>query len=497
MRALGGGGVTIRDNILFVIMDQFRADMLRGALAAHVDLPHFRALMGEAVYFANHHSVCNPCGPSRASILTGQYAMNHRAVRNGTPLPADKPTLATELRRAGYKPLLYGYTDTAQDPRGRDPADPALHTYEEVAAGFSEVLEMRLEESWPWRAHLKAKGYDVPPYPEIYRPQGSAVNGPALYAAEDSDTAFLTDRFLEDIAARPPGWCAHLTYIRPHPPLVAPAPYNSMYTAADMPGAHPQGGAHPFDVVTREKARAASNVVGQALEDGAATTAALRAVYFGLASEVDHHFGRIIAWLKSSGAWERTLIVVTADHGEMLGDHGIWGKMTHHGAAYHTPLIIRDPSTRQGGRVIEEPTESIDIMPTILERAGLRVPGTVDGRALGPLMAGQGGVWRSHSYSELDFGNPITPTLWQQLLNLPENEANLAVLRSGTHSLVQFAGGLPALLIDHDMGADCAAENPALVARMTQEMLRHRMQNPEGRFARTMITAQGVKTAAP
>mgnify|MGYP002630882584 CR=1 FL=1 len=486
--------MTTRDNILFIIMDQFRADCLHGALADHVELPHLRALMGEGAYFANHHSVCNPCGPSRASILTGQYAMNHRAVRNGTPLAADKPTLGTELRRAGYKPLLYGYTDIAQDPRGRDPNDPALHTYEEVAAGFSEVVEMRLEESIPWRAHLKAKGYDVPPYPEIFRPQGDAINAPALYSAEDSDTAFLTDRFLEDIAARPPGWCAHLTYIRPHPPLVAPAPYNTLYNATDMPAAHAPNGAHPFDVIARDKARASNMVVGQTLDDSAETVAALRAVYFGLATEVDHHIGRIIAWLKSSGVWDETLLVVTADHGEMLGDHGIWGKMSHHAAAYHVPLILRVPSGQRGVQ-ITTPTESIDVMPTILERVGLRPPDTVDGRSLLPFVVGQGAA-RTHSYSELDFGDPIMPTIWQERLDLPENEANLAILRGAAHSLVQFAADLPSLLIEHATGADMSTENPALLAAMTQEMLRHRMRNPEGRFAATKITSEGVQTAA-
>ncbi|WP_246020516.1 sulfatase-like hydrolase/transferase [Aliigemmobacter aestuarii] len=74
-----------RRNVLFVVIDQMRADCLHGALANAVSLPNMRALMAEGTTFRRHHSVTNPCGPSRASILTGQYAMNHRAVRNGTP----------------------------------------------------------------------------------------------------------------------------------------------------------------------------------------------------------------------------------------------------------------------------------------------------------------------------------------------------------------------------------------------------------------------------
>ena len=74
---------TAKPNVLFVVLDQLRADCLNGELAETVDLPHLRAFMKDAVSFTNHVTVTCPCGPARASLLTGQYAMNHRAVRNG------------------------------------------------------------------------------------------------------------------------------------------------------------------------------------------------------------------------------------------------------------------------------------------------------------------------------------------------------------------------------------------------------------------------------
>ena len=76
----------LRQNVLFVVFDQLRADCLHGALGSDVALPNFREFMTDAVSFTNHVSVTAPCGPARASLLTGQYAMNHRSVRNGTPL---------------------------------------------------------------------------------------------------------------------------------------------------------------------------------------------------------------------------------------------------------------------------------------------------------------------------------------------------------------------------------------------------------------------------
>lgn len=202
-----------RRNVLFIVIDQLRADCVFGDLSAHVSLPNIRALADESVSFENHFSVATPCGPSRVSLLTGQYAMNHRAVRNGTPLRYDTPTLATEAQKAGYEPLLFGYTDTSQDPRHLPPDDPRLFSYEEVAPGFTEALRMRTEsDCTAWEAHLRAKGYDLPGYPDIYRPSGDSPASPAQYAAEDSDTSFLADRFLADISTRSSGWFAFLAF---------------------------------------------------------------------------------------------------------------------------------------------------------------------------------------------------------------------------------------------------------------------------------------------
>ncbi|VAW22470.1 Phosphonate monoester hydrolase, partial [hydrothermal vent metagenome] len=146
-------------NVLVIIIDQLRADCVEGALASHVDLPNIDALKKDAVTFASHFSVVNPCGPSRASILTGRYSMNHRSVRNGAPLASGISNIALEARKKNYEPLLFGYTDTSLDPRDFHPNDPDLKTDENALPGFREILEMRWRGSYPWRADLLAKGY--------------------------------------------------------------------------------------------------------------------------------------------------------------------------------------------------------------------------------------------------------------------------------------------------------------------------------------------------
>lgn len=500
--------MTTIENVLFVVIDQLRADCLFGTLSDHVALPNLHAFMADAVTFRHHFSVANPCGPSRASILTGQYAMNHRSVRNGTPLPDDLPNLATEVRKAGWLPLLFGYTDTTRDPRGLPPGDPMLRSYEQVMPGFVEAMEMRLEESWPWRAHLAAKGYDVPPYPAIFRPAGPRPDDPAIYRAEDSDTAFLTDCTLNAIRVRPEGWFVHLTYIRPHPPLVAPAPYNRMYDPARLPlptrlaTVGEEAARHPFIAASLSCNPIQSMVEGfPDLAPTDANTQLLRAIYLGLATEVDHHLGRILDHLRQRGLYDRTLIVVTADHGEMLGDHHAWGKSTFYEAAWHTALVIRDPQAPLRGGIVDLPTEAVDVTPTILDCLGLEIPHTMDGRSLRPFLHGEAPPdWRQHSFAELDFGDPVTPTPAQRILGLPAETANLAILRGPTHTLVHFNGGLAPLLFDHrtdgemrDIAGDPAAA-PVLLD-LSRAMLDHRMRHANPRFARTMVTSAGVAVA--
>ena len=126
-----------RPNVLLIVTDQFRGDLLTDSLLGQVaKLPRLRELMGEATTFDQHFSVVAPCGPSRVSLLTGQYAINHRSVRNGTPLRKGTPNLATAARAAGYNPKLFGYTDTSVDPTGLDPSDPNFGKLELFVQGL-------------------------------------------------------------------------------------------------------------------------------------------------------------------------------------------------------------------------------------------------------------------------------------------------------------------------------------------------------------------------
>ena len=499
--------------ILFIVMDHMRADLLTGALAGHVNLPNLRAFMADAATFTNHFSVTVPCGPARASLLTGLYAMNHRSVRNGTPLSRDHTNLALELRRAGTEPLLFGYTDTSADPRGLDPADPALRTYEGLLPGFEEIVRMRFETSNGWLADLRTKGYDLPDLATLLtagRTADMPISTPTLYRAEDSDTAWLTNQTLGELATRTDqSWLAHVTYIRPHPPFAAPDPYAGMYAPAALPlpdrpdGPAAERALHPF-CEAYFSAPSSPDMFGgfdgrpDRLSD--ADTQALRAVYLGLATEVDHHIGRLMAFLRDSGLWNDTLVIVTSDHGEMLGDHYMWGKDSVFDPAYHVPLIIRDPhAPESSGTRTDAFTESIDLAPTILDWLGQPPAPGMNGRSLLPLLRGDTPAnWRDHVFAEIDLGGITEPTRFQQAWTRPAEAANAAILRETRWKLVHFNGGLPPLLFDlatdpgehRNLAPDPAHADTLL--RLTRKMLDHRMTHAHHALSRMELTETGV-----
>lgn len=448
-------------NILFITVDQWRADLFDQARKAGLALPHLERLAAQGTSFAQHYCQAYPCGPSRASLVTGLYAHKHRSILNGTPLDARHPTLFTELRRAGYRPRLFGYTDTTLDPRGKSPQDPDLGDYENVTPGL--VVDTLLTESaTPWLADLKAKGYDIPD-PDLGREGVFAqrhFTQPTIFAAQDSESAFLADRFLSwaSVAGKAP-WCAHLSFIAPHPPFAAPAPYcdkvaahatQSPLRGADLSVEQAQ---HPLMQALLGEISAegfAPGLSGLAKDVDAKTIAQVRAIYLGQASLVDDCLGRIFAALEEMGLDARTVIVFTADHGEQLFDHWMLGKAGYFDQSAHVPLIIRHPHPdfdAGRGRVVPQFTQAVDLMPTLLDMAALSAPRNCDGLSLLPFCKGETPTdWRDAVYWSTDFRDSAA-AFAAQGITLPSDWCNLQVVRTERLKYVHFAA-LPPVLFD-------------------------------------------------
>jgi arylsulfatase A-like enzyme len=498
-------------NILLITADQWRAECLSCRGHPTVRTPALDALAAAGVLFPHHFTQCTPCGPSRASLLTGMYLMNHRSVRNGTPLDARFTNLALELRRHGYDPCLLGYTDTSLDPRHHAAADPALTTFSGVLPGFKQLVPGS-EELGVWLADLRRKGYPVgPELEDAYRPgpdpdadgRGPTF-APALYAAEDSDTAFLAERALEFVTE--PGrrpWCLHLSILRPHPPFRAPAPYHAMYDPAAVPPfrraetVEAEARQHPYLALAVEHHRAWEGLDPALHPAEESAMRQLRATYYGLMTEVDHHLGRLFDRLKATSQYDDTLILFTSDHGEQLWDHWLLGKQGYFDQSFHIPLIVKAPGV-PGGRIVEAFTENIDLMPTILDFAGAPVPRQCDGRSLRPLLAGEVPAdWRSAAHYELDFRDP-KDGLAERALGLSSTQCSLAAIRDHRFKYIHFAA-LPPLLFDLEADPDerqDRAGDPAyadVLRRYAQKMLSWRMAHAAPGLTEFHLGPQGPR----
>ncbi len=502
----------MQPNILFITADQWRGDCLSHGGHPMVKTPHLDALAKEGVSFRRHYANCVPCAPSRASIHTGMYLQNHRSGTNQTPLDRRHTNWALELRKAGYDPVLLGYTDTVPDPRNHAPDDPMLANWEGVLPGLKAELDMNTDPG-TWYEYCKTKGYDVPKArPMLYALRGSGPEWeegaeapkPLAISKDDNDTAYLFNRTMDYISDQSRPWAVHLSIMRPHPPWIASEPYNAMYDPMDVPPfarketAAEEGKQHPW----------LAHQLGRKIYHAPVNEKSLRrhkAVYYGLMTEVDHHMGRLMEFLKASDLLDNTLVVFVSDHGEQMGDHWLRGKCGYFDGSYHVPLIIRDPrkaADKTRGTQINSFTENVDLMPTLLAHAGVEVPVQCDGHDLSPFIeTGTAPThWRSEAHWEFDFRNPADDHA-EQDLGLSLHQCVMNIIRDEKFKYVHFAG-LPPLLFDleADPGEfNNLAEDPAyqgVLLKYAQKMLSWRMTHDEQTLTHYAITPEGLKERA-
>ena len=475
-----------KKNVLLIVVDQWRGLMLPKLGADYLKLPNIDRLCAEGVTFRNHFTQTVPCGPARASLLTSLYMMNHRAVQNTIPLADRFTNLAHELRRGGYDPALVGYTTTTPDPRHTSANDPRFFVLGDIMDGFHSVGSFENRNAYfGW---VESQGLKMPkPRENIWLPQGTSPGGataePAVIPKELSDTAWFTQRgldYLRGHAGKP--WFLHLGYYRPHPPFIAPTPYNAMYRPQDMPkvvrASSPAEEAKQNALLAhyiREIKQASFFQDGKALgsDMSEAEVAQMRATYCGLMSEIDDHLGRVFAYLEETGQWDDTLIVFTCDHGEQAGDHYLLGKIGYFDESYRIPMIIRDPRADANisrGTIVENFTETIDTLPTILEWLGLPVPRQCDGRSLLGFCQGEPpSHWRTEVHYEFDFRD-LWYTKPETGLGVPMDRCSLAVVQDESYKYVHFAA-LPPLFFDlkDDPGQFVnRAADPAYASRLAE-----------------------------
>ena len=499
-------------NILLITCDQWRGDCLSAAGHPVVKTPNVDALAREGVMFRRHYAGAAPCSPARACLYTGLYQMNNRVCSNGTPLDARHGNIALSARGLGYDPTLFGYTDVSPDPRRLSPGDPQLRSYEGVLPGFS-VRQLLPEHQKPWLSWLAARGVDSSAgHPDIHRPAGgvgqAVTNAPPVYSRDETPAAFLAGEFIRWLGEQDKGWFAHLSFISPHPPFIVPEPYNTLYDPAAGPAFdrladwQAEAASHPYlDYVikSQEKSDFLPGMKGRVRDFDEQDFRKIRALYYGMISETDAQLGRIWAALKTAGAWDDTIVVLTSDHAEMMGDHFLLGKGGFFDESFHIPLIIRDPRRKgAAGSRIDRFSEAVDVMPTLLDLLGQEPPVHLDGRSLKPFLDGeQPASWRDAAHWEFDFRS-IEDGVAEKHFGLKSQQCNLAVIRSEKFKYVHFGGGLPPLLYDlaEDPGElrNLASDPAYLAIRLdfAERLLAWRAEHLDQSLAMSQLTELGV-----
>jgi arylsulfatase A-like enzyme len=458
-------------NILFIMYDQLRFDYLSCAGHPHLNTPNFDRVAAMGVRFENAYVQSPVCGASRMCFYTGRYASSHGAQWNGFPLRVGEHTMGDHLRKLGMDCWLIGKTHMKVDAEGMArlglSPDSTIGARQAECGFDSWVRDDGLwaygpdgfydEKRSPYNEYLKSKGYDGQNPWADYANSGVEddqiasgwmfrnADKPANIREQDSETPWLTTKTIEFIEAQTGPWCAHVSYIKPHWPYIVPAPYHVMFGPSHVPAAtrheveredpHPVFGAYM------------GNKIAQAFQQEDVRQKVIPA-YMGLIKQCDDQLGRLLDHLEDTGRMADTMIVLTSDHGDYLGDHWLGEKDLFHEPSVKIPLIIYDPRVTADaarGTTCKALVQAIDLTATFIEAAGGVVPDhIVEGRSLVPFLQGETPDWRQYVISEYDYS--ATPQAAK--LGLEPRDARLFMVFDGRYKLMHAVGGFRPMLFD-------------------------------------------------
>ena len=385
-----------RPNILLILTDQHRGDGL--GIAGHPVLrtPQLDFLARSGTRFRRAYSETPICVPGRTAIMSGQGPSVHGLLCNDH-LPWDlPPTLPGVLRDAGYQTEMIGKLGIGRR-RQRFGFDH-LTLANSLRGADNDYLD--------W---LRARGGDAAAVEDFAMAHGGSTNGfvgRPLHLDETLTHSFWcvseAITFLRRRDQSAP-FFLNLSFAAPHPPQAPPAFCFDRYDRIDLPepvvgdwAPHVPGPRHGDDP---------EEVDADALIHlDEAEMHAWRAAYYGEISAVDYQIGRLLVHLRRGGVLDNTFVLFTSDHGEMLGDHHMIGKCRAFEGCAHVPFLCRPPRAwgYPSGGTIDLPVGLQDVMPSLLDAAGVPIPDSVTGRSVLPLMRGEtpAGGWRDVLHGE-------------------------------------------------------------------------------------------------
>ncbi|TLY66514.1 MAG: choline-sulfatase [Gammaproteobacteria bacterium] len=368
-----------RPNLLILMADQLTAGALPAYGGKVAKTPHLDELADAGVVFESFYCNSPLCAPSRCSWLAGQLPSKIGAYDNAAELAAQVPTFAHYLRRAGYRTVLSGKMHFC----GPD----QLHGFEERLT--TDIYPADFGWTPDWTRFDERPGW--------YHTMDSVIKaGPCTRTNQtdfDDEVVFAARQKLFDIARgkdrRP--FCLVVSMTHPHDPYVIPEPYWNRYRDSEIE--LPRVTERELD--EDPHSRRLRHVIGLTLAQPNETQIrAARRAYLGALSYVDDQIGSLLATLRQARLAANTVIMVLADHGDMLGERGLWYKMNFFENACRIPLIVHAPERFLPHRVSES-ASLLDILPTLVDLASegeaLAYAAPIDGRSLLPALEGGAG----------------------------------------------------------------------------------------------------------
>ncbi len=475
-------------NALYIMCDQLRWDYLSCTGHPHLKTPHIDALAKRGMLFTRGYVQSPICGPSRMSCYTGRYVSSHGASWNSYPLKVGEQTIGDHLRPLGVRTAVCGKTHVFADIKGMMRLGIQSDSPEGIrhANGGFEPFDrddgihpqpQNFPQNSQYNHYLRARGWsDENPWHTVANSaeddDGNILSGwylensnkPARVAEPDSETPYLTRRAMDFITeAGDTPWCLHLSYIKPHWPYIAPAPYNDMYgPETHLPvSRHAAERENPNPVF----AEFMNEQVSKSFCDNDTRETVLTG-YMGLIKQIDDQIGTLMHFLDKDGFLEDTLIIFTSDHGDYLGDHWMGEKELFHDASARVPIIVVDPDPRADatrGTSTDMLVEAIDVAPTLLDHFGGEAkPRLLEGHSLLPVLHGKTNRLRDFVVSEYDYAMRDV----RKRLNVPLDDARLTMIFDGRWKYI-FAEGFDPMLYDvqtdpqefFDLGRDPAFQN--------------------------------------
>ncbi|QDU41510.1 Choline-sulfatase [Maioricimonas rarisocia] len=427
-------------NILWICSDQQRFDTIRSLGNSRIRTPNIDRLVENGVSFNQAYAQSPVCTPSRASFLTGRYPRTTRCRQNGQSIPEEERLVPRLLADRGYRCGLSGklHLASCSDGKVEDRIDDGYHEFH---------WSHHPQPDWPENAYqqwLSAKGVrweDLYAGPET----GYVKEGVPAQYHQTTWCAEMAENFIRTHTDRP--WLFSVNMFDPHHPFDPPAEYLRRYDPADMPSPKFRPGElegkpsfQQLDHVWAHNTPGYIDVASLTDDDHRR----LRAAYYAMVELIDDQVGRMVQALEETGQLDRTLVIFMSDHGEMLGDHGIYLKGPHfYDEAVRVPLMLSCPQRIESGLQSEALVELVDLAPTLMELAGYEATPGMQGKSLVPICTGQAdpGHHRDFVYSE--YYNSWT-----------HSRAYGTMLRTRTEKIVVYHDSEPGELYDLERDPD-------------------------------------------